>query len=540
MLNKNLIQQGILGLLSLWIVSCGSVEGGFAPEASGTSDQEESFLLEGVTEIEFDTDNQALLHFDEVGENDSYVIALYSYEDSSDLHGFSVNAGVSSSNKNLTRPAALMNESAHSTEDLEEDFHDTLRNIESSFQDEEPLEAPYGGPKFLVTPLEVGSTRTFKVLNSLSGSTSYDTITAELRYISDDLYVYVDTRNTDIMTDSILQEVIVPFDSVIETEREMFNASESDVNGDERIAVLYTQQVNELGALGGGIISGYFFGGDEYSAKKYAASNEMEVIYSMIPDPQGSFGTAVSTEFALSNILPTVLPHEFQHMISYNQHVLVRKGAAEESFLNEAISHLAEDIYSYQEGFMSVSGIEHSSRVALYLTSTDSVSFTQGSSIYQRGGSYLFLRHLYELAQNGYLPGAKSGNELASLLVNTNLTGVSNIVKAALSSDDEERFQELLAQFGAAMYLSDLGVTDDKRYNFSGIKLHGAQNDNRNTVLDGPQVKELTSFPYADSVISSGISYMVVSGQQILEADGALSISLPGEINAGGFVIELK
>ena len=36
--------------------------------------------------------------------------------------------------------------------------------------------------------------------------------------------------------------------------------------------------------------------------------------------------------------------HEFQHMISFNQHVLVRGGNAEETWLNEGLSSFAEEL----------------------------------------------------------------------------------------------------------------------------------------------------------------------------------------------------
>ena len=42
--------------------------------------------------------------------------------------------------------------------------------------------------------------------------------------------------------------------------------------------------------------------------------------------------------------LPPVFIHEFQHMISFNQHVLVRGGTAEDTWLNEGLSHFAEEL----------------------------------------------------------------------------------------------------------------------------------------------------------------------------------------------------
>ena len=68
-------------------------------------------------------------------------------------------------------------------------------------------------------------------------------------------------------------------------------------------------------------ILGYFFGLDLLPSQ--AHSNDGEVFYGLVPDPTTRRAT-ISKNFA-TGFLPPAFIHEFQHMISFNQHVLVRQ-----------------------------------------------------------------------------------------------------------------------------------------------------------------------------------------------------------------------
>src|SRR3989338_2688815 len=57
---------------------------------------------------------------------------------------------------------------------------------------------------------------------------------------------------------------------------------------------------------------------------------------------------------------------------------------------------------------------------------------------------------------------------------------------AAVGSSDASDFHSLISLFNLAVTLSDTGLSSDNRFEFSGIDLHGEQNDNRGTILDGP------------------------------------------------------
>lgn len=122
-----------------------------------------------------------------------------------------------------------------------------------------------------------------------------------------------------------------------------------DVDGDGRVHLLVTPQVNRLsGGSGTSFVSGFFFGGDLLPRFDDALwpvclqSNEGEILYLVAPDPAGRFGTRRSTDDVRRQIRGTMV-HELQHMVNFG--VRMRTGAdAEVVWLNEAMAHLAEEL----------------------------------------------------------------------------------------------------------------------------------------------------------------------------------------------------
>lgn len=488
--------------------------------------------LDGITEINFDGSDEVSVQVENVDSNAQYVMAIYSsnYEDSSN-HSFEISA------ENSSNPSvSALTQSLTSDTSTTEDIHEMLRYEEENLGGQ-PASPSHVTIKALGTSLSVGSTKNFKVLNSLSNTSDYETVEATLRYQSDHFLVYVDVRNEDAVSDEDLAEVLEPFENVIDDMNDLFGKA-SDVNGDGHFTILMTQSVNELGSVSGGILTGYFYAIDLYEAHRYAASNEQEIIYTLVPDPTGEFGTKISSSFTISNIFPSVFPHEYQHMINYNQHVLLNDGLSEESFLNEALSHLAEDIYSMEDGYMTETGIENPARIAYYLHDTDSVCFTCGSSLSERGASYLFIRYLYEQAQLGNLGAVSNGAELVERLLDTDRVGVDNILEAAMNSSQEDDFNTLMGLFTLAISLSDADLISDNRFQFQGLSLRDTYDDNRNTQLDGPNVIE-GDLSLTQTLASSTMSFVSLSGEDLVSVDGRFTLSLSSQLQGGGYLIEL-
>jgi hypothetical protein len=489
-----------------------------------------------ISELTF-SESGASLSFDDLEESDSVVMMLYSFSNDSD----SLNFQISSSQSTEYLNKELYLSELDTDEDLTtETFHEHLR------LEEEELLAQEGSPSassnsslYLTQQYAVGDTKTFKVLDSFSSSSSYESVAATLMLENDNFQFYVDNRNIEDFNEDDLEDLAEQYNAILADERS-FLGNESDVNGDGKFAVLFTQVVNGLGGSSGGMVTGFFYAIDLFSDNTYEVSNEMEVFYSFVPDPSGSYGSAISNSFAFTNIYPGVLAHEFQHMVNFNQHYFINDSSSERGWLNEGMSHLMEDIYSLNaDGYMEETGLENPARVASFLKNIASTCVTCGTNLSQRGGSYLFIRYLYEQAELGNISNLSDGAALIESLVQTGLRGDENVSQALYGlSGTEDDFHDIFGIYGLALYLSDTGLTTDNRLQILGINLRAVQEDNRGTVLNGPAIQQPSSLPFVDNMSGNSINFIQLSAETINEVGGSLEFSVgTGDVELGGYLV---
>lgn len=360
-----------------------------------------------------------------------------------------------------------------------------------------------------VKALDVGGTEDFRVLASLSSTTAFVTVTGAVRCVGENVVFYVDRDVSQAsLSDTDVETLCNEFDRIAAEEIALLGDT-SDVDGDGKLHVLMTKQINRLGVMGGGIITGYFYAGDLYDrSSSNSVSNEREIIYTMVPDPSGSYGTAISSSFAMSNLLPAVLPHEMQHAISYNQHVLVGGGSPEENWLNEGMSHLIEDVMGFN--------VENPSRYAMYLASPSSYGVVTQSSpnLMERGAAYLFLRYLYEQAANGAA--------FLGALESSSSRGVDNLEESFNGPSDFDEFSEFIARWSLALAMTDRSITRDGRYvyqnrvknaqtgNWEGVCLECDAEDGRGTTLNGVYLNSYYG-THTPSLDASGLTFYDIS-----------------------------
>jgi hypothetical protein len=78
-----------------------------------------------------------------------------------------------------------------------------------------------------------------------------------------------------------------------------------------------------------------------------AQSNEAEVLFLAVPDPQGRVRVPVN-HATLAQVVPGTIAHELQHLINSARRLHVTEAPVlEEVWLNEALSHLAEELMFY-------------------------------------------------------------------------------------------------------------------------------------------------------------------------------------------------
>lgn len=524
--------------LLLSLIACGGSGTGanFSTQALGGG-----FSQGEVRPVNFDGGNQARIEFSELSGNEKFSIVLFGADNRGTSYDFQLSGlDDSAQSKLLELPEGIPLDEEMAEEEESDDatslLHQRLRHWEEDLSDLEPYspDAEFQGKAFSATrsPCAGGSGIYFNVLSSLSDNNAFETVCGVEVRRSNQVVYYVDETVLKDLNGGNLGSIIDEFEAKIPHERELFG-SESDVDQNGTFSVLFSPAVNRLGSSGGGFITGYFFGGDLYPRASIPGSNEQEVLLLSVPDPSGRWNVQLTREFWDSNIVRSVLPHEFQHMISFNEHLLLRNDGAEEAWANEGISHFIEDLTA--TGSLDHVGVENPSRVLLYLAAPENAPFTAGISVAQRGGAYLFFRYLYEQAELGRYPNSDNGPELLRNLLQSGIKGIANIEQATGWS-----FRNLLLDFYATLQLSNRGINADPRYNFEAISLQGPQDDNRGTQLQGVSDHELKKVPFQGKLQSPGAYFVEISGKTLMEAGQGLSFSAPAGMIPVGIVIRLE
>ncbi len=336
-------------------------------------------------------------------------------------------------------------------------FHDHLRELESGYagwsRPVMPQRAPGAAPS---AALSIGQQRSFQVCNVVTCSKTEDftAVTATLKYLGKHAAIYQDVAApAGGFTDQDFQTVGQVFDSdLYDVDTRAFGV-ESDVDENGIVFILFTPVVNQLtpkDQCSTSFVTGFFFAIDiDPAFKNDSRSNQAEVFYAIVPDPQQTVTCTFSTS-SVRRLVPVTFVHEFQHMISYYHHVLLRAGSSEVLWLNEAMSHLAEELGGFH--FLSQADTTRFSNFVLgdlfnafkYLKDPGArfAFFGKGTgTLEERGAAWLFLRWVVD----------QFGDDVIRRLSETGLTGADNV-----SAATGEPAGKLLPQWFLANYVSDL------------------------------------------------------------------------------------
>jgi len=312
------------------------------------------------------------------------------------------------------------------------------------------------------TPVDSGNVRTFKVCNVLTcdprKASTLSTVTATAMKVGAHIAIYVDNAvPAPGVSQSDLNSLRTVFDTrLYETDTLAFGR-ESDIDNNGMVIVLMTGKVNSLvkaADCSKGFVAGYFFGADLITTPPFATGNRGEIFYSMVPDPFGTLSCAHSVA-GVTQVVPVTFVHEFQHMISFNQHFLVRGKLPEDLWLNEGLSHYAEEnggrTFLPDTATFCPYVIGDLSNSAQYFTAPENfflVDTTGIGGLANRGAYWLFVRYLVD--QVGATLG--SADSVTRRLDMTALTGPANVSNAAGGT----AFPAVLARWALANYVSDL------------------------------------------------------------------------------------
>lgn len=377
-----------------------------------------------------------------------------------------------------------------------------------------PPDGPAGVDAPAAVPPAVGERRTFRVFQSPGDFTTVDAVA---RYVGDRAALFVDEdAPSGGLDEQDLAAFSTRFDDFIHPSVTSSFGSESDVDDNDRVIILFSPAVNALSPRGStGFVGGFFFGVD--LLEEAEGSNRGEIFYTLVPDPNGIFSDARSKEDILE-IVPAILAHEFQHMVNFNQRVLIRDAEANEAvWLSEGLAQYAEELVAraYQaqgdaDGVALFRGgiVDRSRR---YLSQPEAVSVVvsvgQGT-LAERGGGYLHVAYLAD----------RFGEDIVGALTRTTRTGVTN-VEAESGTD----WALLLSDWWAATWLDGPGV-ESGPLTYPTIDLRAFVGDPFPLEPEEPGPGDFTR---SGSLPSSAAAYYLVSPA----AGGSTTLRLAG---AGG------
>ena len=343
------------------------------------------------------------------------------------------------------------------TESTPAEFHRLLRarERELSALPGNRIFAPAAPPQ--AVPPVVGSEATFNVCRTTQCNT-FDQVTATAKSVGVKVAIYQDNTvpNSDPLQQADFDELARTFDTYHHPIDVAAFGNESDLDANGVVIILLTDAVNALTPdCTNGRILGYFWGGDMLTI---TGSNRAEIFYAMVPAPNEGSCTGATRKNTVDRLKPTLI-HEFQHMISFNQHALVRGGQSEVTWLNEGLSHFAEELGGTKipntecVGFTScrsqyTSGDLFNAYDYLSDTEENFLVYPSGSTgtLEERGAAWLFVRWLAD--QFG---SDADGTNVTRGLVNTQQLGAANV-----QSVTGQPFETLVAEWQLAVYLDDL------------------------------------------------------------------------------------
>ncbi|MEO8580859.1 MAG: hypothetical protein ABI469_11465, partial [Gemmatimonadales bacterium] len=301
-----------------------------------------------------------------------------------------------------------------------------------------------------------------------------------------------------LFTQAVLDSITNEFDNITYKTDSAYFGKPTDLDGNGRIILLFTGQINELTPpnTSGGFVGGFFFAGDFFPPTDQGGgagtfcpeSNQGEIFYLLSPDPTGTKFGNVRTASSVRQGTRGTIAHEFQHMINAgNRYIstnpLVK--AFEAAWLDEALAHTAEDaVGRVSRGFTDLQLLTFNDLVpcntpcaqandfnAFFFQNFARLTYWMGNtSIYSpmskqadtslavRGAAWAIVRYAADNLSNG------DPRAFTRTLVAGPDTGVKNFAAATKVPIDT-----VVARWLVSMYADHLGITGlDPKYQYRG------------------------------------------------------------------------
>ena len=324
----------------------------------------------------------------------------------------------------------------------------------------------------------------------------------------------------------------------------------ADIDQNQRILLLFTKAVNELTPRNSSsYVGGFFFNRDLFPTtdtpqfQGCKGSNVGEMFYLLAPDPNGAVNGNIRRTGFVDSVTTSVLAHEFQHLINGSRRLYVNTSAEdfEATWLNEGLSHVAEELLFYREANLgprqnidvtllrSTQTIRvafnsdmssNASRYMLYLAApSENSPIRNDDSLETRGATWNFLR---------YAADRKGQAEATTwqALVNSTTTGVANL-RTVFGAD----IAGMLRDWAVSHYADDLNSSVAREqtqpsWNFHNIFPALGSGNNPYPL----QVRSLQGSAASGTLIGGGAAYYRFSIPANTTAE--INVAAPGPVQA--------
>lgn len=258
----------------------------------------------------------------------------------------------------------------------------------------------------------------------------------------------------------------------------------ADMDGNGRVIIFYTRAVNEMTPAGStGYVGGFFFARDLFpktntqGLQGCQGSNEAELFYMMVPDPNGSVNGNPRGKENVRRITLGTIAHEFQHLINGSRRLYLNSAHDwEESWLNEGLSHIAEELMFYQASGLqprqnidldrlrsipagqavdafNAYQISNFGRLSIFFEESElSSGYSDDAELADRGAAWHYLRYIADRA-------SLADRDLWFRLVNSTISGFDNL-KQVVGLDPRRLYRD----WAITSYTDDLVATKDSAF----------------------------------------------------------------------------
>jgi hypothetical protein len=328
-----------------------------------------------------------------------------------------------------------------------------------------------------------------QVVGGLNPCVNGTPIDGVVRAVGNSFALVEHTDAAGYFTPGDYDDMLSAIDGLVDIVDPAYFGDPADFDGNGRVIVFFSWEPNRVGVPYGGFVNPV----DYADAGTCPNSNEGEILWLSAPDPNGDAGPEPSEIDRLKTIVPGLVAHEYQHLLNLGQRWVhgtgsYGDGTAEHQWLNEGMSHIAEEVtglyalggstranYGYAEmlsldpdplTFSIFLGLNFF-RAVPYLQSPTSISSLTRQPLRNdpagvRAWAYLLLRWTADrfaaASPSGVLPGSAEDAFFRELATGgpTHLTGVDNILRAInVVSGETPTWDDVLSQYFAAPAVDD-------------------------------------------------------------------------------------